>query len=113
MSVRTMAAPAGPCASAIPPAATAEAVAMKPRRDRSAVRLAVVSISEFGFASLGILVYIGFKLRNASAGKNGIEATTNQVAGLGTRPAGSSHIRLHRLPVREKGGSDVGAGDMS
>src|SRR6516165_2328969 len=49
----TVAAPVEPCASANPLAA-AEAVATKSRRDRSSARLAVFSVTEFGFASPGI-----------------------------------------------------------
>src|SRR5262245_32872586 len=53
MSAWIVAARAEPCASANPPAAT-EAVATKSRRDRSSARLAVFSVTEFGFASPGI-----------------------------------------------------------
>src|SRR5215471_13683414 len=53
MSAWMVAARAEPCASANPLAAT-DAVATKSRRDRSSARLAVFSVTEFGFAFPGI-----------------------------------------------------------
>src|SRR5215467_11505783 len=49
-----MAARAGPCASEIPPTAAAEAVATKPRRERSGARPGALAVGAFALASLAI-----------------------------------------------------------